>query len=181
MNTALYLLVGLVAVAAVYLLFMPLARLYMRFRGTRLVSCPETRKTAAVEVDAVRAALSTVGKHDLELAQCSRWPENRGCGQECIAQIEAAPEDCLVRTILTKWYAERNCAICGRALGDIDWLSHQPALRSPTGETAEWSSLRPESIPELLATHEPICWNCHVAATFRRQYPDLVVDRSWKH
>jgi hypothetical protein len=181
MNTALYLLVGVVAVAAVYLLFMPLVRLYLRFRGTRLVTCPETQKTAAVEVDAVRAALSTVGKHDLELKQCSRWPGNQSCGQECIAQIEAAPEDCLVRTVLTKWYAERNCVVCGRALGNIDWLSHKPALRGPAGETVEWSSLIPELIPELLATHEPVCWNCHVAATFRRQYPDLVVDRSWKH
>src|SRR5512140_986836 len=120
MNTALYLLVGVVAVAAVYLLFMPLVRLYLRFRGTRLVTCPETQKTAAVEVDAVRAALSTVGKHDLELKQCSRWPGNQSCGQECIAQIEAAPEDCLVRTVLTKWYAERNGVVCGRALGNID-------------------------------------------------------------
>jgi hypothetical protein len=177
MNSALYLVAVIVAIAAAYFLLTPLVRLYARFRGTRVVTCPENQQPAAVKVDAVRAALSTVGTRDLELSQCSRWPEKRDCGQECIAQIEASPEDCLVRAILTKWYMERNCVVCGKALGQIDWLHHKPALRAPNRQSVEWQQVPPESIPEVLATHEPICWDCHIAATFRREHPDLVVDR----
>ncbi len=179
MSTVMYLLAGIVAVAAICFLLMPLARLYRRFRGTRVVTCPENQKTAAVQVDALRAALSTVGTRDLELSACTRWPEKRNCGQECLAQIEASPEDCLVRTMLTQWYADRNCVVCGKALGHIDWLEHKPALRGPGGETAEWAQIPPETLPEVLATHQPICWDCHIAAAFRRQYPDLAVDRPW--
>ena len=135
MNSALYLVAVIVAIAAAYFLLTPLVRLYARFRGTRVVTCPENQQPAAVKVDAVRAALSTVGTRDLELSQCSRWPEKRDCGQECIAQIEASPEDCLVRAILTKWYMERNCVVCGKALGQIDWLAPQAgAARSEPPE-----------------------------------------------
>ena len=56
-------------------------RSYIRFRGKRLVTCPETQRPAAVEVDAARAALSaSTGLEHLELQRCSRWPERAGCG-----------------------------------------------------------------------------------------------------
>jgi hypothetical protein len=29
---------------------------------------------------------------------------------------------------------------------------------------------------DVMRTHEAICWDCHVAETFRRQRPDLVLD-----
>jgi hypothetical protein len=181
MNAALYILAGVVAAAAAWFILTPLLRLYLRFRGTRVVTCPENRKPAAVQVDALRASLSVAGTKDLELKQCSRWPEKRGCGQECLAQIEASPEDCLVRTMLTKWYAERSCVVCGKELGQVDWLQHKPALRAPNRESVEWNQVPPETVPEVLATCEPVCWDCHIAATFRREHPELVTDRSWKH
>jgi hypothetical protein len=126
-----------------------------------------------VEVDAVHAALSA----KLRLEECSRWPARRNCGQECLSQIAAAPEDCLVRNILARWYAERKCAGCGQPFGQIDWLERKPALWSP-GQMLQWNDLDPESIPEALATHLPVCRNCHVAATFRLQHPELVTDRA---
>jgi hypothetical protein len=179
-NTVLYLMAVVVAVAALYLLVVPLGRLFFKFRGTRLVTCPETNAPAAVKVDALRAAMQGPDQPGLQLQQCSRWPERQGCGQECLHQIEAAPEDCLVRSILTRWYAGKSCVFCGKKLDEIDWMEHKPALMSSEGKTLEWHELAPEAIPEVLATHRPVCWNCHIARTFRRQHPDLVVDRSWK-
>ena len=180
MNTALYLLAALVAIAAVCFLFTPIMRLYLKFRGTRVVQCPDNDRPAAVKVDSMRAALSAFGERDLHLNQCSRWPEKRDCGQDCLRQVEAAPEDCLVRTMLTRWYAERNCAVCGKALHAVDWLEHKPALMTPDRKTVEWAEIAPETVPEVLKTHLPVCWDCHIAATFRRQHPDLVVDRPWR-
>jgi hypothetical protein len=154
---------------------------YFKFRGARLITCPETRKPAAVEVDARHAALFTgIGGTDLRLEDCSRWPERKDCGQDCLQQIESSPEDCLVRTILTKWYKGKPCALCGKIFAEISWLDHKPPLMSPGKQTVEWSEIPPESIPNVLATALPVCWDCHIAETFRRRYPELVVDRPWR-
>jgi hypothetical protein len=93
---------------------------YFKFRGIRLITCPETRKPAAVEVDAKYAALiAPISARGLRLKDCSRWPERKDCGQECLRQIEFSPEDCLVRTMLTKWYKGKKCAVCGKTFGEI--------------------------------------------------------------
>ena len=154
---------------------------YFRFRGVRLVSCPETAESAAVEVNARHAALTRgIGHVYLQLKSCSRWPERQGCGQECLRQIEAAPEDCLVRAILTRSYQGKSCVYCRKPLEEMDWLEHRPALMRPDAVTFEWKDISPETIPEVLLTYAPVCWNCHVGATFRRRYPHLVIDRPWK-
>jgi hypothetical protein len=40
----------------------------------------------------------------------------------------------------------------------------------PDGVTFEWTDISPETIPEVLLTYAPVCWNCHVATSFRRRY-----------
>ncbi len=180
MNTALYVIAGLVALAAIYLVLVPSVRVYLRFRGKRVVTCPETREPAGVEVDAGDAAFSLFGDPELRLKDCTRWPEREACGQECLSQIEAAPEDCLVRNILTKWYAGKSCVVCGKPLGEIDWIEHRPALMSPDNVTVEWKDLSPDKVPHALESHRPICWNCHISATFHREHPELIVERPWK-
>jgi hypothetical protein len=143
-----------------------------------VVTCPETRAPVAVEVDARHAAAAAaLGRAGLRLSSCSRWPQRQGCGQECLRQVEAAPADCLVRTILGKWYAGKSCALCGKSVGERHWLEHKPALLSPEGRTLEWGEIAPEKLPDVLTTHRPVCRNCHDAAAFRRQFPELVVVR----
>ena len=54
-----------------------------------MVTCPETRENEAVEIDAknaVRRALR--GRTELQLADCTRWPERGACDQPCLEQIE---------------------------------------------------------------------------------------------
>jgi len=148
-------------IAALIFALTPVVRWYVRYRGTRLVTCPETKAPAAVEVDALHFAFSDDIAKKLRLKECSRWPERENCGQECLRQIEAAPEDCTVRTIVTKWYDDKNCALCGKAIGKIDWLEHKPGVLGPDRKTALWSDFRPEMLPEVMATHQPICWDCH--------------------
>lgn len=154
---------------------------YLEFRGTRVITCPETSAPAAVVVDAKHAAATILhGDPELRLKSCTRWPERSGCDQECLRQIEEAPEDCLARTMLTNWYRGKRCAYCGNAFREIDWLDNQPALRGPGARTLQWAEVPAEKLPEILATHQPVCWNCHIAETFRREHPELVVDRPWK-
>ena len=175
------LIIALVGLGFLFIVGWILSRAYLKFRGVRLVTCPETERPAAVEVDAKHAAFSTVfGQPSLQVKNCSRWPERRGCGRECLGQVEVAPEDCLVRTIVAKWYKEKSCVFCGKAIEEVNWLDHYPALLSPDRVTFEWSEILPEKLPEALATHTPVCWNCHIAQTFRRRFPELVVDRPLK-
>ena len=189
MEAVFHLAAGLVWVVAVGALIVGLGFLYvwsraavpafLSYRGTRVVKCPENGNVAAVAVDARHAAATAFRRRpDLRLAACSRWPEKEACGQECLRQIEAAPEDCLVRTMLIRWYARKKCVYCGKAFSMIHWHDHKPVLLGVDGRTVEWSQVSPERVPEALAHDRPVCWNCHIAETFRREHPDLVVDRN---
>jgi hypothetical protein len=151
---------------------------YFRVRGVRVVSCPETAKAVGVEVDAARAAVHPfIESRHFRLKSCSRWPERRDCGQECLAQIAAAPDGCLARVILTEWYKGKTCVFCAKPFGELDWFEHKPALMDPKQFSVDWEEIAPEKLDEVLATHKPVCASCHVAATFRRLYPDLFIDR----
>lgn len=151
---------------------------YRRFRGTRLITCPETRAPAAVALDARRAALGAArGRTELRVARCSRWPERRACDQACVPEIERSPEACRVQTIVTRWYDGRRCVFCGGRIAGGRAHGHESALLATDGRTREWSAVAPESLPDVFTTDRPVCWNCHVAESFRREYPALVCDR----
>ena len=153
-------------------------RTYVKYRGTRVVTCPETKKPVAVRVDKrLAASTSLSGETQLKLESCTRWPERKDCGQECLAQIEASPEGCLVSHMLTDWYADRFCYFCRKGFGPIHWGDNQPALMAPDRQLFEWNQIPPEKLPGVLATHQPVCWNCYVAKTFHDQFPDLVTER----
>jgi len=156
----------------------PAVRAFFDYRGKRLITCQENQKPAAVDVAAGEAALGAfLTEPTLHLKQCSRWPEMKNCGQECLQQIEVDPENCLVWNIVSKWYEGKECVFCHKTFGPLHHLDHAPALLGPSHTTIEWSNLRPEQLPETFSTYRPVCWNCHVAATFRRVHPELVVDR----
>lgn len=156
----------------------PGVRAYFAFRGKRLVTCPETQKTAAVNVAAGEAALGTFfSEPTVRLKECSRWPERQNCGQDCLSQIEADPEKCLVWNIVAKWYEGKSCVFCHKPIGPIAHLDHAPALLGPDYKTKEWDQFRAQDLPDVFARYQPVCWNCHVAETFRRMHPELVTDR----
>jgi hypothetical protein len=169
------------AVAAVFVVVVA-ARLvgaWWKFRGQRVVTCPENERPAGVVMDARHAAASSAfGAAELRLSDCSRWPEKAGCGQPCLSQIAAAPEDCLVRNILTRWYEGKVCALCGRVFDKVDWNVAKPALLPSGGVSVEWHEVPAEKLPDALTAAQPVCFACHMANTLVRQRPDLIVDRS---
>ena len=182
MTASAYVVIALGVAAAACLLLRRPVRAFLAARGDRTVACPENEQTVAVRVDAVREALgAAMGGGRWKLESCTRWPEKAGCGQECLKQIEAAPADCLVRTQVSRWYADKTCALCGTPLGSIDWTERKPAVMTPSGRTLEWRDIRPETLPDVLGTHAAICWDCHVADEFRRTRPDLVIDNPQPH
>lgn len=159
----------------------PGVRAYFKYRGKRLVTCPETHTTEAVDVDEKEAALGLfLYEPTLHLKQCSRWPERQNCGQECLSQVEADPENCLVWKIVSRWYEGKKCALCHKPFGPLHHLDHAPALLAPDRKTVEWTDIRPEQLPSVFSTYQPLCWSCHVTETFRRVHPELVVEREYE-
>lgn len=180
MITALYLTAAVLVIGAGYFLGRRLLRLYETFNNSQVIICPETKKQAMVGVDARRAVLtSLIGRPDIRLESCWRWPLRADCGQECLAQLDVASPDCLVHGVLMKWYTGKQCAFCRRVFDELHLIDHQPALLTPEGTGIEWGQVLLPNLMDVLATHKPVCWNCHIAHLFYVEHPDLVVDRTY--
>jgi len=159
-----------------------LVRSSSRYRGTRIVTCPETKGPTIVEVDALHALLtSTVGPPDIRLKDCARWPIKGQCGQECLMELDVAPEKCLVSGVLMRWYGGKNCVYCNKSFPELHWVDHRPALLSPDGELLSWNAVNPDKLWNVLETHSAVCWDCYIAQSFRLDHPDLVVFRPWRN
>lgn len=174
----------LVLAIAFVLSWIPAMVLYFiarrRDSGERVITCPETHSTEVVRVDAGHAAWTGLrGEKDLRLEACSRWPERADCGQDCLAEIECAPDRCLVRERLTSWYRGASCAFCGMEIGPVGWFDHRPGLRGPEGRTLFWDEVSAKELPTVLRTHQPICFDCLIAESFREKFPDRVLDDPW--
>jgi len=159
-----------------------LVRSFSRYRGPRVVTCPETEKPTIVEVDALHASLtSTVGLPDIRLKDCARWPMKEQCGQECLMDLDVAPDSCLVSGVLMHWYRDKNCVYCGKAFPELHWVDHRPALLSAKGNLLTWNEVNLDQLRNVLETHSPVCWDCYILQDFRENHPDLVVFRPWQN
>ena len=163
--------IAIVGVAAFFF-----GRRYLANRGPRLVECPDNHQPASVTVRAAAAAWGG----SLQLDRCSRWPEKASCGRECLSQIERSPDGCLVRTMVTDWYADKSCSVCHQPIGRVDWFERKPGLMDAAGRVRQWQEVAPEMLPSVLSNHVPVCFDCCVSETFRRQHPELVLENPWR-
>lgn len=100
--------------------------LYMRYRGNRIVTCPETNAPVGAKINAALAAGTwIVAQPRFVVSACSRWPERSGCDQACAPQIEASPDDTLVRNIVAKGTASVRVPI---ARSRFATSTEQPSL-----------------------------------------------------
>ena len=169
---------GVIAVAVAFVVIGRAVRLWWKYRGARVITCPENLRPAGVSVDAAHVAANPFAKTpQLRLSSCSRWPERAGCGQQCLSQVAATPEECLVRNILVQWYAGKRCATCEQPFGEISLAGAKPAVLCADGVSVEWSEIPADRLTETLAAASPICFACHMGNTLVRSHPELVVDR----
>lgn len=78
-------LAAIVALAVVYVLVPVVSAVFLRFRATRELACPETGGNAKVGADAGWAAFTAAFRHPvLRVKNCSLWPGRRGCEQNCL-------------------------------------------------------------------------------------------------
>ena len=154
---------------------------FVRFRGERIITCPENKQPAAVHINMARVAREAlIGKLDLRLYQCSRWPERAGCGQDCLSQVKENPENCLVWNLVDEWYKGKSCAYCQKPFGEIHWHDRHPALLGPDRSVIQWNEVPPENLPQIFQNYLPVCWNCYIAEEFRHKNPERVIERTWE-
>ena len=83
------LLAAIVAIAMVYVLLPVVGGVFVRYRRTRGLTCPETGANAEVGVDAKWAALTAAFRHPvLRVKTCSLWPKRSDCQQNCLDSPE---------------------------------------------------------------------------------------------
>jgi len=182
LDTAVGLLTAIAILAAALWFGFRLARSLSKYRGSRIVTCPETGRSAIVEVDAFHASITSIaGLPDIRLEDCSRWPIKRQCGQECLMELDVAPAECLVSGVLMRWYQRKKCVYCSHGFEELHWIDHRPALQSPAGTLVSWKEVPLTDLSQVLETHLPVCWNCYIAQEFRLDHPDLVVHRPWQN
>lgn len=171
---------AVLGVLAAFIVLSDFAHTWFRVRGVRVITCPENLQPAAVTIDAAKAAkmMAITGEEDLHLTTCSRWPEMAGCAQECLTQISRSEDGCSLKALVTQWYQGKFCVVCRQPMEKIVWHERPAALRTPRGTTCEWKDILPQNIPATFATHEPVCWRCHVVESFRREHPEMVVARA---
>jgi hypothetical protein len=166
-----------IGVAAMF--FHDAVQVWRRWRGVRLVTCPETSRAAAVTVDRMHAAATAFfeGTAEIRLSICSRWATRGRCRQPCLLALTRAGQAATVDAVMTDWYSGHRCSVCGGPVRHVASHARTPALAGPDGVTVEWRSLPPEQLVDLFDTHRAVCWDCHLAESFRRLNPDLYVDR----
>jgi len=171
--------IGFIVIAVVLVsMIASFIALYVRYRGKRIVTCPETHEAVSTEINAALAAGTwLVTQPRFVVTACSRWPERAGCDQACAPQIEADAEGTRVRDIVTHWYTERTCVYCAKPIEDLVGATG-PGLLNADGELYEWSDIAAEDLPRTLANSVAVCARCELAEDFRRRFPNRVIDRA---
>jgi hypothetical protein len=139
-------------------------RSYLRYRK-RAITCPETANHAAEHVHVVNAAREgAFGKHPICLDQCCRWPERQNCGQECLSQIEADPEGCMVWHMVDDWYKGKSCAYCQKPSRKPAGMTGNPVFLTRTATPRSGAKFRRKICPPFFR----ISFQCAGIASSRK-------------
>jgi hypothetical protein len=85
MTTPLITIAAILALGTLFVLIPVASDSYRRFRRRRVVTCPETKSFAEIQIDAGHAAVSSAfGEPRLKVDDCTRWPERKGCAEDCL-------------------------------------------------------------------------------------------------
>ncbi|MBI3990325.1 MAG: hypothetical protein HY347_12000 [candidate division NC10 bacterium] len=94
MSTPWIVVAAVVALGVLYVLLPVVAQTFLRYRRTKVLRCPEAGKEAEVGIDAARAAYtSAFGQPQLQVEDCSLWPERKDCGQDCLGLPETEMQE----------------------------------------------------------------------------------------
>lgn len=87
MAQPLLVILGIIVMGALLVIFPVGLATFYRYRNRKVITCPGTRGSADVQLNARRTALTTVfGRPLLAVQNCSLWPRKKGCDEACVKQ-----------------------------------------------------------------------------------------------
>src|SRR6266516_1377520 len=126
---------------------------YLKFRGSRVDTCHETKTTDALELDTGRAALPAgLDEPELRVTSCSHWPERQDCGQRRPEEI--CSQRASVASIPSWW-----------------WTGHERS-----GTSREGASRREREPARVVGERHDLCRRCgmeHERQSLRRLWARL--------
>lgn len=91
---------------------------------------------------------------------------------------KANPHDAATTAQLKHFFEGKVCAACSRPIPPVHLGDLRPGLlNARTQEEIAWDDIPTTNLSATLEDHAPICSHCLVVEGFRRQHPELVVDR----
>jgi hypothetical protein len=94
------------------------------------------------------------------------------------AHAVAARHDHATIELLKRFFDGKKCAICKRPIPPVHRTALKPGLLNPqTHETHSWNEIPHVNLSTMLETELPLCASCQVAESFRKRFPDHVVER----
>jgi hypothetical protein len=143
---------------------------YYENRGRKAVKCPDTGQTADVEIDHSFALKSAMrGQEHSRVQSCSRWPQDGECGQECLVQIDASPEN--LERLFARSLAGSTCAMCTREITPSDWRQARLGVLNQKQQLLELRDMSVDNLQSTLQDSRPLCWTCHQEERVRQVIP----------
>ena len=94
------------------------------------------------------------------------------------APVKRNPHDAAMTAQLKHYFEGKECATCSQPIPPVHAFEPRPGLlHARTHEAIAWDDIPSDNLSETLESHLPICSNCLITETFRRQHPELVVER----
>lgn len=88
------------------------------------------------------------------------------------------PHDAATTARLKHFFEGKQCAACSRPIPPVHVGDLRPGLlNAKTHEEIAWDDVPAANLSTTLESYVPICSSCLIIETFRRQHPELVVDR----
>jgi hypothetical protein len=92
--------------------------------------------------------------------------------------VKSNPHDAAMTATLKQFFEGKPCVSCGRPIPPVHAGEMRPGLlNTRTHVEIAWADIPAENLSETLDSHAAICSGCLVSESFRRRYPELVIDR----
>lgn len=92
MNSLLLLILVIGATGLLFVIAPVVIDIYVRYRGGKVLNCPEILGAAEVTLKTHRAALAAAFGHPvLRVKSCSLWPKKMGCAEKCVKENWPSP------------------------------------------------------------------------------------------
>ncbi len=94
------------------------------------------------------------------------------------SHAKSNPHDAATTAQLKHFFEGKECAACSRPIPPVHLGDQRPGLlNAKTHEEIAWDDIPAANLSTTLESHAPICSHCLIVEAFRRQHPELVVDR----